>query len=96
MSLVDPFPTIAIPSRKRHISNMVTEAAVKAAATMMIECGGVAEFGIAMKEQEEAVRANFRGATRRALQKVGVLDENFSVIPGQEEYAQCYSFGKER
>ena len=96
MSLVDPLTTIAIPSRERQISSAVTEAAARVSLAMIFECGGVEEFGVAMKEQEETVRINFRGATKRALQRAGVLDENSSVIPGQEEHAQRYGFGKER
>lgn len=94
MSLVPPFPEFGRVSREREVSGAVVKQSVSAGVAMLIECGGIEGFRIALEEQEEAIRANFRHATKAGLRDAGVLDEDFNVIPGQEEHAKRYGFGE--
>ena len=94
MSLVPPYPEFGCISREREVRNAVENQRVCVAVTMLIECGGVGAFRIALEEQEEAIRTNFRHATGVGLRDAGVLDESFNVIPGQEEYVEQYGLGE--
>lgn len=66
-------------------------------------CGGIAtamvlEYGIkamAIPGNMEAIKANLQGASRRALQSLGVLDDDCKVVPGHEKHANRWGFGKE-
>ena len=80
-NLIDPIET-----RKRTGYNTVVDAQARAGATIIMYKG----FG-AMTDprNKEAIKGVFELATKKALQKAGVLDESFEVIPGQEEFV-CF------
>ena len=92
MSLIPPFPEIGTPSREVEIGTAVNKRRIRMGIAMLIECGGVKEFGVALEEQKETARANFHHAIKLGLRDAGVLDENFDVISGQEEFAKNYGF----
>lgn len=69
--------------RKMVVKNAVTNAIVRAGTTMII-CYGFE----AMRDpaNEEIVRENYKSARNKALQKMGVLDKDFQIVPGQEMF----------
>lgn len=71
--------------RKLQVNSAVERAMIGVMFTIALEYGTEAE-AVSIDENRSAIRYNLESARNRALQKVGVLDESFRVIPGQEEF----------
>ena len=69
--------------RQIEIKNALEKATIGAATTIALNCGTKIFDD---KSQEPAIRNIFRIAQQNALQRKGVLDEKFAVIPGQERF----------
>lgn len=69
--------------RKLQVNGAVERAMLGVMFTIALEYGSGA---ISITKNRPVIRYNLESARNRALQKVGVLDENFKVIPGQEEF----------
>ncbi len=80
-NLIDP-----VRLRKDTVWNDVVDAQARAGQQIILYKGFEA---MTDPRNEEAIKGIFDLATKKALQKAGVLDENFDVIPGQEEYV-CF------
>lgn len=69
--------------RKLQVDKAVERAMLGVMFTIALEYG---TGSFLIKENRPAIRCNLVSARNRALQNVGVLDESFNVITGQEEF----------
>jgi len=69
--------------RKLQIDKAVERAMLGVMFTIALEYGTSSFLN---DKNRPAIRYNLASARNRVLQEVGVLDESFKVIPGQEEF----------
>lgn len=80
----DPnFITDPVLERKMVVENAVKNAEAHVAKMMVVYYGVEAMID---PENKEAIRANFKSARNKAFQKIGVLDKDFQIVPGQEMF----------